>query len=174
MSTYILQKDISDPRFNIKSGTEFIKCNDAPDAAYVFGTYTLHPLKVENNPEWFKLKEEKIVIDGLRSTENLYTYLFRASKDIHSDKYDAICKAIEFIVNKNGVINDKKPYASVIQDTLSEDMFAMKSKYKYTEEDMRKCFERKRTQIVTVETKDGITKTSTSEQSFEDYINSLK
>ena len=54
MSMYILQKDITDPRWNIKAGSVFKKSFNTPDAAYICDGYNLHPSYVEGNPEWFK------------------------------------------------------------------------------------------------------------------------
>lgn len=63
--TYILLKDVSSPIYNIPKGTEFLKQCSAinhTDGAYTYGNhlYPLHPNTVENNPEWFKKKEQVI------------------------------------------------------------------------------------------------------------------
>lgn len=61
MKTYILQKDIRSPLLNIDAGAEFIQSSSANHIGdgYTFGHTFLQGDKVENNPEWFKLKEGK-------------------------------------------------------------------------------------------------------------------
>lgn len=63
MSTYILQKDMNDMfgSCKIKAGSEFLEEMLGNQKAYVYNNHIyLHPKNVENNPEWFKLKEEKV------------------------------------------------------------------------------------------------------------------
>lgn len=60
---YVLIKDIEQPNDHcLKKGTEFKKCGDSQDHAYVSecGRRSFHPVIVENpNSEWFKLKQEE-------------------------------------------------------------------------------------------------------------------
>ncbi len=67
---YILQKDISAPNFgNVPKGTEFTKSETASvHSAYKCNyNYCCTPELVENNPEWFKLRETKTYPAGILS-----------------------------------------------------------------------------------------------------------
>jgi len=93
MSTYILQKGLPD----LKAGAEFTKVDsDIKPTAYVHNTTSIpttngktwkcfiyEPELVENNPEWFKLKEEKRtfkdwdeVIEGLTGIKNFMSNFY--------------------------------------------------------------------------------------------------
>jgi len=180
MSTYILQKDLP----NLKAGSEFMPIADCYANISSAEQIHFHKDYVENNSTWFLPKEERIAISDFKCAGTwpdctICDYKFTASKSIDNQKYAAIIKAIEIIVNRDdeGFTGLLPKFKSFDDFNLEQDMKVMQAKYKWTDDDMRKCFERKRTQICTVETKDGITTSTTSTQSFEDYlkeINSLK
>lgn len=55
MKTYILQKDLP----NMKKGSEFEFNENIMLYVHYNSCYSYPPIVVENNPEWFKLKEEE-------------------------------------------------------------------------------------------------------------------
>jgi len=103
--TYILQKDLPDS----KIGDIYI-WNDSQKAYFkdgnVLNSYWL-PLSVENNEEWFKLKEEKrIFIDSFllqKSWPQIYThmYTFRSTHLFTPNQIELIKEAIQKIVNND-------------------------------------------------------------------------
>jgi hypothetical protein len=68
---YVLQKDICTPNYTIAAGSEFIKNMNYPGGAYVHNDCNLQLSTVENNPTWFKLKEEP------RNDLELYTEIIK-------------------------------------------------------------------------------------------------
>ncbi len=167
---YILQKELPDS----KIGDEYIWYDgETVESAYykdgdIDKSYWTKE-HVENNPTWFKLKEqERIVILNLEESAGMENgYFFIASNKISFKKFPAIIKAIELVINGDKSLQESiqrtfdefnkmvidcdssniKRYPTEILDTLSEDLFAMQSKYKYTEEDMRICFEQSRLEL---------------------------
>jgi hypothetical protein len=98
--TYILIKDI----FFAKAGDEFIEtCTNSKSYIHKQTWSQLFGDAVENNPEWFKLKEEpKILVDnivGYVTNEFGFCYKFNTSGEIHPKKHNAIKEAIQKIVN---------------------------------------------------------------------------
>lgn len=115
MPTYILQKDLPDS----KTGDEYIwvdyyqryyKNADIEDSYWTKES-------VENNPEWFKLKEEKIKVINIE-TDGFYAkepkeFLLRivTNKIVGREKMPSIKEAIERVLNNK---EDEKKYS--IQD----------------------------------------------------------
>jgi len=116
--TYILQKDLPDA----KAGTELIfdgeNCYDYnSDRTDTTDNVTISWYKkhfVENNPEWFKLKQQpvedkRIVISELSRAntfgENGFRYDFYTDKNIPQERYEAVKQAIE------RELNNEKPFS---------------------------------------------------------------
>lgn len=101
--TYVLLKDSIDA----KAGDEFVYDSDSCiyGKSGVLGVI-YYTCDVENNPEWFKLKEESIRVTGIYKNEHPqlgHCFNFTVDKDICliiEEKYSAICKAIEFVINE--------------------------------------------------------------------------
>lgn len=63
---------------------------------------------------------------------------------------------------------------SDVSDVLSEDIKAMQSKHRYTEEDMRKCFEHNKVfTVINATYPNGVVETKAVAETFEDYLQSL-
>lgn len=90
---------------------------------------------VENNPEWFSIKkEDKVKVTFFTEQVGLgvddLSYKFKVSaKSIPPEKYDAIRKAIEFIINKNGVVNEYQSFESKIKGYIETGGFTVASIY---------------------------------------------
>lgn len=131
MITYILLKDLPDS----KVGTEYVigspsrpssteriwfyypKSNKEPASDIVSARLPIQ--WVENNPEWFKKKEELVVVKR---------YLWVLNSDgVHISFPDEINELGKEIIDKIKIFNTKK----------------------YTEEDMRKCFNAARSPVTT-------------------------
>ncbi len=124
MSTYILQKDLP----KSKVGTEF---NDDETNVYlpankkrweVDKDECLLKSTVENNNEWFKLKEETKIqikdIHFLEYSDNLTTYTFDCTGRIPNERFNDLRTCMEFLIN-NSLDN------------------IFKGKQKWTDEDMK-------------------------------------
>lgn len=122
MNTYILQKDTP----CTKAGSEFI---EQPDSNYFQNSQgTGYDRKtVENNPEWFKLKEPHFsgMFKGVH-------YTVTAKKGVDSKLYESIRSAIKSIIDnseselynvkqREGFIkNEYPPYADAIAEKIKE------------------------------------------------------
>lgn len=140
MRTFILQKDIVSPvkEYNLKSGSKFTIGGTGPNANYINGLVAFIPEVVENNPEWFKeekIREEVEIYSAelnLRSDGKWWDHLFHTRNPILPDKWNAIKKAIESVLNDDCYFD-----ANRLEKRLDE----LKEK-QYTEEDMRKSYYR--------------------------------
>lgn len=100
---YILQKDLH----HVRSGVEFMQENDNPDYYNSNGCKfhdRIHKDRVENNPEWFLPKEEKIKVTSMYDLNNIYQkqhvrVVFEVNHPIPEEKYEAVKKAIEDCLN---------------------------------------------------------------------------
>jgi hypothetical protein len=98
---YILQKDLPDA----KKGDVYILRRDMYrpltaelSSSPVIETNSYFQWQVENNPEWFLPKEEKIEVTRLeRDMGNRYNLIL--SGQIPDEKYEAVKKSIEFVLN---------------------------------------------------------------------------
>lgn len=103
MATYILQKDLPD----VLKGGEFLLTDDDKNyVCYKSKEWAAAYSKdlVENNPEWFKLKEETKVIVSLTEQVGIGIYdlsykIVCNPRKISPEKVEAIKDAIEAIVN---------------------------------------------------------------------------
>ncbi|MBK7883581.1 MAG: hypothetical protein IPJ81_07080 [Chitinophagaceae bacterium] len=102
--TYILQKDI----FFAKAGDEFIETGTNSMSYLHKQTWCQLSVDViENNPEWFKLKEEereKIQISSSiykcgMTGKTIFNYQINLSKCLRDDTVSKIQEAIQKIVN---------------------------------------------------------------------------
>lgn len=107
MPTYILQKDLP----NIKAGAEFDqkKINDnvyyAREIDSMNDYYHYHKNFVENNPEWFKLKEEKMYITNIHfQDQGSVTNISFTIQNVNDKKVinvSAIIDLVEKVLNRN-------------------------------------------------------------------------
>jgi hypothetical protein len=104
--TYILQKDFlvsdGDKGASYKAGTE-IKIDQNSELHYRFPNRELiwHEI-VENNPEWFLPKEDKVEVTFSfmkGHDDGTCNYYMATSKEIPEVKYESVKRAIEFVLN---------------------------------------------------------------------------
>ena len=104
MSTYILQKDMP----NLSKGTEFKKADNG--WYYVdkdnFGMYySIFSKVVENNPEWFKLKEDPYIVlnifsyTGIKDELQLPYLKVVLNKDVSCKEFRVVKQVIEGVLN---------------------------------------------------------------------------
>ena len=104
---FILQKDLPDCKagteFTHLKGTNIYDCGSddetGRDKIIRYGVS-----EVENNPEWFKEKQQPAKVTDFKclpTTEKLWPYQFKLNKPIPSDKTEAVKQAIESVLNRN-------------------------------------------------------------------------
>lgn len=109
MSIYILQKDTDFFGRLIKAGTKYVQHGQDYYWPIINGAHVpscqLDFYTVKNNPEYFKAEHIAVkhleVHDSFKgNSSDTFWFQFSASKNIDLSKHkDAICKAIEFIIN---------------------------------------------------------------------------
>ena len=112
MSTYILQKDL--PNLNV--GAEFIWDNEKRLYVYaVDPSYQSFTALIVESSQWFApKKEEKIEIEVLGNiTLNFVNsaekgLFIKSSHTIPPEKYEAVKKAIEFVLNDSPAFNHER------------------------------------------------------------------